>query len=60
MHMYCTAKVYIPEYFIDELSHIMLGMRVTISKDIQNRGGKFQEGKYPLSLPIYRWMYSIL
>ena len=41
MHMYCTAKVYIPEYFIDELIHIMLGMRVTISQDIQNRGGKY-------------------
>ena len=41
MHMYCTAKVYIPEYFIDELSHIMLGMRITITQDIQNRGGKY-------------------
>ena len=35
MHMYHTANVDMPEYFRAKLSQIILGMKRTISQDIQ-------------------------
>ena len=60
MHVYHTTKVDMPEYFISELIQLMSGTRRTILQDIQNRVGKYDVGKYPPSLPIYRQMCEIM
>ena len=52
--VYHTAKVDTYEYFTAELSQFMSGMRRNIAKDIHNGCEKFEVGKSPLFLPIYR------
>ena len=53
MKMYRTANVDTPKHFRAELSQSVSGIMSTIVQDIQNRGGKCEIVKSPLSFPIY-------
>ena len=60
MQIYFNEKVDTTEAFISELSQLMSRTKIEISQDIQNKGGQYEVGNYPPSLPIYRWMYEIM
>ena len=60
MHMYCTEKLNIIEYFRAELSRFMSWIKRTNEKYIHNMYVHCEVGKYPLSLPIYTPIYYIV